>query len=82
MQAEFFMAGPEGVATHNIPKGEPNTATDNSLRSNTAISVGPLDLRYPQNGFLVVGWTGPGEWMNYKVCIYPFKILISHYIQT
>lgn len=69
MQAEFFMAGPEGVATHNVAKGEPNTQTDNSLRSNTAISVGPLDVKQPENGLIVVGWTGLGEWMNYKVSV-------------
>ena len=65
MEAEYFGVAGEGVAYHNIAKGEP-PATANALRSST-ITVQPLDVKKPNSGLYVIGWTGPGEWMRYQV---------------
>ena len=65
MEAEDFALGGEGVGYHNIAKGEP-PATENALRSST-ITVQPLDVKNPNTGLYVIGWTGPGEWMQYEV---------------
>ena len=65
MEAEYFAVGAEGVAFHNISKGEP-AATANVVRY-SPITVQALDTYNPASGRYVLGWTGAGEWMNYKV---------------
>ena len=65
MEAEYFMLGTEGRAFHNIAKGEP-AATANVLRY-SPITVQVLDIKNPASGKVVLGWTGPGEWMRYQV---------------
>ena len=74
LEAENFKAGAEGVAYHNIAKGEP-LPSENALRNST-ITVQPLDVKKPASGLYVFGWTGPGEWMQYEVSINDLNVLL------
>jgi hypothetical protein len=57
--------GGEGVAYHNIPKGEPKPEL-NHIRV-AGITIDPMNKQNVALNQWVIGWTGPGEWMSYKV---------------
>ena len=59
-------ASGEGVAYHNIPKGEPSTAVYNKVRLSD-ISIDSATPADPYTTAAAVGWTQAGEWMRYQV---------------
>jgi hypothetical protein len=59
--------GGEGIGYHNIPKGEPKPEL-NHLRI-AGITVDPMNKQNVGLNQWVIGWTGPGEWMSYKVIL-------------
>jgi hypothetical protein len=74
------LIGGEGIAYHNIPKGEPKPEL-NHLRV-AGITIDPMNKQNVGLNQWVIGWTGPGEWMSYKV-LYKYHIItytVAHII--
>jgi hypothetical protein len=70
--------GGEGVVYHNIPKGEPKPEL-NHIRV-AGITIDPMNKQNVALNQWVVGWTGPGEWMSYKVIYILYAGVLLQYL--
>jgi endonuclease/exonuclease/phosphatase family metal-dependent hydrolase len=68
VEAENFDAGPEGTSYHDTTPGN----TTGTYRTTD------VDLEVASEGGYDVGWTAPGEWLNYTVNVATAGAYIAH----